>query len=81
MSDEEPVRYTLDAIFNDVPIVVLWNDWPIVQRQTSGTQSNLLNPFVVEGDNVLAVEVHQSSLDSSDLGFDLTLSAEYLPTE
>lgn len=55
MSDEEPVRYTLDAIFNDVPIVVLWNDWPIVQRQTSGTQSNLLNPFVVEGDNVLRV--------------------------
>lgn len=55
MSEEEPVRYTLDAIFNDVPVVVLWNDWPIVQRQTSGTQSNLLNPFVVEGDNVLRV--------------------------
>lgn len=37
--------------------------------------------LLVEGDNVLAVEVHQASLDSSDLGFDLTLSAEYLPTE
>ena len=37
--------------------------------------------MLVEGDNVLAVEVHQHSADSSDLGFDMTLSAEYLPAE
>lgn len=37
--------------------------------------------LLVEGQNVLAVEVHQSSLDSSDLGFDLRLEAEVLATE
>lgn len=37
--------------------------------------------LLVEGQNVLAVEVHQSAVDSSDLGFDMTLSAEYLPAE
>ena len=48
----------------------------------TGDAAFTVDPSVlVEGDNVLAVEVHQSSLDSSDLGFDLTLSAEYLPTE
>lgn len=35
---------------------------------------------VVPGDNVLAVEIHQFSLNSSDISFDLTLSA-YSPLE
>jgi len=34
---------------------------------------------LLEGDNVLAAEVHQHSADSSDLGFDLKLEAEYYP--
>jgi len=33
---------------------------------------------LVSGTNTLAVEVHQASLDSSDLGFDLTLTGERL---
>lgn len=37
--------------------------------------------LLVEGENVLAVEVHQHSADSSDMGFDLTLTAEHMPTE
>ncbi|MFZ5480025.1 MAG: lamin tail domain-containing protein [Myxococcota bacterium] len=36
---------------------------------------------IVEGTNVLAVEVHQHSLDSSDLGFDLRLSVERVVSE
>ena len=36
----------------------------------------LLDPaLLVEGDNVLAVEIHQNSLTSSDLGFDAALEA------
>ena len=36
-----------------------------------------LDPTLVEtGSNTLAVEIHQSAADSSDLGFDLALEAE-----
>ena len=33
---------------------------------------------LVEGENTLAVEVHQAALDSSDMSFDLSLSVEYV---
>jgi hypothetical protein len=32
--------------------------------------------LLLEGDNLLAVEVHQSRPDSDDLGFDLTLELD-----
>lgn len=51
----EPMRYTLDVVHNDVDVTVLWNDYPIVFRRGHGTQSNLLNSFVVEGENTLRV--------------------------
>ena len=35
--------------------------------------------LLMEGDNVLAAEVHQASASSSDLGFDLSLAGEYMP--
>ena len=34
--------------------------------------------FLVNGTNVVAVEVHQNNLTSSDLGFDLEVSAEFI---
>jgi hypothetical protein len=35
------------------------------------------NQFLVNGNNVIAVEVHQSSASSSDMSFDLELSATF----
>ena len=37
--------------------------------------------LLLEGVNVFAVEIHQASADSSDLGFDLGLEGEYTPTQ
>lgn len=42
--------------------------------ETMAVPSAIL-PLLQNGENVIAVEVHQSALDSSDLGFDLELSA------
>jgi hypothetical protein len=44
--------------------------------ETSFTAVNISPSRLVPGTNVLAVEVHQASLGSSDLGFDLQLIAE-----
>ena len=39
----------------------------------------LFNPdYLLEGDNLIAVEVHQATLSSSDLGFDFRLSTEII---
>jgi len=41
--------------------------------------TRLSNPPLVSGRNVLAVEIHQSSVTSSDISFDLGLTAELAP--
>jgi hypothetical protein len=53
----------------------------------SGDAENIFTSFTIDaglltqGENVLAVEVHQGSGSSSDLSFDLELSATYAETE
>ncbi len=44
---------------------------------TAFTVPQALLPNIVEGENVIAVEVHQSNLTSSDITFDLTLEATF----
>ena len=57
-------------------------DFDVLATQTiSGNNEDLFSSFtleptlLVEGTNILAVEVHQASLTSSDLSFDLTLDS------
>jgi hypothetical protein len=51
-----------------------------------GTDENVFNPYtldksaLVEGNNVIAVELHQSSPDSSDISFDLALQVDRVST-
>ncbi|MDP2312772.1 MAG: lamin tail domain-containing protein [Pseudomonadota bacterium] len=62
-------------------------DATFASASTGGTDETVywefdLAPGLVEpGTNTLAVALHQSSVDSSDLGFDLTLTGERLVTE
>lgn len=43
-------------------------------NETFFFSSDYLDNFLLTGDNILAVEIHQKSLTSSDLGFDLELT-------
>jgi len=47
--------------------------------ETNWLRTNILNGLLVAGTNILAVEVHQSATNSSDLGFDLELTATLQP--
>jgi hypothetical protein len=47
--------------------------------ETNWFQTNIVSQLLVAGTNLLAVEVHQSSTNSSDLGFDLELTAILQP--
>ena len=47
-------------------------------NETSFASYSVDSEVFVEGDNVLAVEVHQATASSSDLGFDLTLEVQLL---
>lgn len=62
--DDGPVDYTTDA--DNASPENTFVDMPV--------PANLL-PLLQNGDNIIAVEVHQSSNTSSDLGFDLELLA------
>ena len=42
--------------------------------------TNVASAMLIEGTNVLAVEIHQTTLDSSDISFDLELVGEKDPT-
>jgi hypothetical protein len=47
--------------------------------ETNWIRTNILDRLLVAGTNLLAVEVHQSTTNSSDLGFDLELTATLQP--
>jgi hypothetical protein len=47
--------------------------------ETNWTRTNILGRLLVSGTNLLSVEVHQSATNSSDLGFDLELTATLQP--
>ncbi len=47
--------------------------------ETTWLRTNLPGPLLMAGTNIVAVEVHQSATNSSDLGFDLELSAALQP--
>jgi hypothetical protein len=50
-------------------------------NETAYWEYTLEPTALVPGINTLAVEVHQSAIDSSDLGFDMSLTAERLVSE
>ena len=47
--------------------------------ETNWLRTNIVGRLLMTGTNILAVEVHQSSTNSSDLGFDLELTATLQP--
>ena len=47
--------------------------------ETNWVRTNMVGRLLVAGTNILAVEVHQSATNSSDLGFDLELTATLQP--
>ena len=48
-------------------------------EETNWLRTNIVGGLLVTGTNLLAVEVHQSATNSSDLGFDLELTATLQP--
>ena len=57
----------------------------LAERGRGGTDEDVFQRYsidpshFVDGTNLLAVEVHQSSLSSSDMGFDLKIDAVFVP--
>jgi hypothetical protein len=47
--------------------------------ETTPQSFDLSRDSLVPGDNVLAVEIHQAALNSSDIGFDLSLTGQQAP--
>jgi hypothetical protein len=47
--------------------------------ETNWVRTNIVGRLLVAGTNIVAVEVHQSTANSSDLGFDLELTATLQP--
>ena len=72
INGEEVVRSNLvpDAGFEDVSIEVVGEDDELTYFEFEVDPSVL-----IDGDNIVAVEVHQTSSTSSDLGFDMRLTA------
>ncbi len=67
----------VEVVRDNVPDNAQFNDYASNTTQTENTFFNFaIDPsLLVEGDNLLAVEVHQADASSSDISFDLSLEA------
>lgn len=75
----EVVRYNMAS--GNVTSATLATDWVSGDAENNFYSSKVDKNLFVEGENIIAVEVHQGSVGSSDLSFDLELSAVLADTE